>query len=134
MALNVEFDFIRREITVGGLAGSWFVHLSAALVSGLFFSTALTLIMVPTMVTAPTVIWGQMKWAGHGVGSLFGWLASPFRRRKPAAGTAPEAAAPTAEIPADADSAKKYIKRDGNGLVETEKDGVTIVSRPEAAD
>ena len=37
MALNVEFDFIRREIIVGGIAGSWFVHLSAALVSGLFF-------------------------------------------------------------------------------------------------
>src|SRR5690606_9991204 len=45
MALNVEFDFIRREIVVGGLAGSWFIHLSAALVSGLFVSTALTLIM-----------------------------------------------------------------------------------------
>ncbi|MGN6101712.1 MAG: efflux RND transporter permease subunit, partial [Devosia sp.] len=44
MALNVEFDFIRREITVNGLAGAWFVHLSAALVSGLFVSTALTLI------------------------------------------------------------------------------------------
>jgi multidrug efflux pump len=39
-----------------------------------------------------------------------------------------------AEIPADADSAKKYIRRDGTGLVETEKDGVTIVSRPEAAE
>ena len=43
-----------------------------------------------------------------------------------------EAAAP--QIPADADSAKKYIRRDGNGLIETEKDGVTIVSRPEAAE
>ena len=63
MALNVEFDFIRREITVGGLAGTWFVHLSAALVSGLFVSTALTLIMVPVMITAPTVIWGQLKWS-----------------------------------------------------------------------
>ena len=28
MALNVEFDFIRREIVVGGLAGTWFVALS----------------------------------------------------------------------------------------------------------
>src|ERR1044072_4403761 len=27
MALNVEFDFIRREIVVGGLAGAWFIHL-----------------------------------------------------------------------------------------------------------
>ncbi len=42
MALNIEFDFIGREITVGGLAGTWFTALSAALVSGLFVSTALT--------------------------------------------------------------------------------------------
>jgi multidrug efflux pump len=56
MALNIEFDFIRREIVVGGLSGSWFTHLSAALVSGLLFSTLLTLVMVPVMITAPTVI------------------------------------------------------------------------------
>jgi multidrug efflux pump len=74
MALNVEFDFIRREIIVGGIAGSWFVHLSAALVSGLFFSTALTLIMVPVMVTAPNVIW--QGWIGRMirmVGSAIVW-------------------------------------------------------------
>ncbi len=63
MALNVEFDFIRREIVVGGLAGSWFIHLSAALVSGLFVSTALTLVMVPVMITAPSVIWHG--WVGR---------------------------------------------------------------------
>ncbi len=65
MAFNVEFDFIRREVVVGGIAGSWFIHLSAALVSGLFVSTALTLIMVPVMVVAPTVIWGQINWLGQ---------------------------------------------------------------------
>ncbi len=59
MALNIEFDFIRREILVHGLAGQFFVHLSAALVSGLFVSTMLTLVMVPVMVTAPTVIRGK---------------------------------------------------------------------------
>lgn len=65
MALNIEFDFIRREIVVGGLSGSWFVHLSAALVSGLLFSTTLTLVMVPVMVTAPSVVWGNIKrWTG----------------------------------------------------------------------
>ena len=134
MALNVEFDFIRREITVGGLAGAWFVHLSTALVCGLFVSTALTLIMVPTMITAPSVIWQQMKGTGHNMARLFGWMSSPFRRRREVVeGAVPEGAA-AAEIPADADSAKKYIRRDGTGLVETEKDGVTIVSRPEAAE
>jgi multidrug efflux pump len=133
MALNIEFDFIRREITVGGLAGAWFVHLSTALVCGLFVSTALTLIMVPTMITAPSVIWQQMKGTGHNMARLFGWMSSPFRRRAVVEGAVPEGAV-AAEIPADADSSRKYIRRDGNGLVETEKDGVTIVSRPEAAE
>ncbi|MGB3027625.1 efflux RND transporter permease subunit [Paradevosia shaoguanensis] len=130
MALNIEFDFIRREIVVGGLAGSWFVHLSAALVSGLFFSTALTLIMVPTMITAPHVIKHQLGWVGTLIGRGFGALLSPFRRREVA--ETPEGVA--VEIPPDADSAKKYIRTDGNGLVETEKDGVTIVSRQDAAE
>ncbi len=56
MALNIEFDFVRREIVMGGLAGTLFVHLSSALVSGLVISTLLTLVMVPVMVTAPAVI------------------------------------------------------------------------------
>ncbi len=64
MALNIEFDFIGREITVGGLAGTWFVALSEALVSGLFVSTALTLVMVPVMIVAPKV-------AGHQLGAFF---------------------------------------------------------------
>ncbi|NDV01932.1 efflux RND transporter permease subunit [Pseudoroseicyclus tamaricis] len=72
MALNVEFDFIRREIQVGGLAGQFFIHLSAALVSGLFVSTLLTLVMVPVMVTAPTVIRD---------GAVRGW--QRIRGRKP---------------------------------------------------
>jgi multidrug efflux pump len=128
MALNVEFDFIRRDVTVGGLAGSWFVHLSAALVSGLFVSTALTLIMVPVMVTAPTVIWHQMQ----SVGSFFAWLfrsilgAVGIRRRQPA-----PAAGMAVEIP-DVDSARRYMSADGTSLVETERDGVTVVSRQAA--
>ncbi len=82
MWANVEFDFIRREIVVGGLAGSWFIHLSAALVSGLFFSTALTLVMVPVMITAPTVMWQQIRWLGHQFARLGNWATSPFRRGK----------------------------------------------------
>ena len=130
MALNIEFDFIRREIVVGGLAGSWFIHLSAALVSGLFFSTALTLIMVPTMITAPHVIGHQLAWVGRLIGRGFNAITSPFRRRQVA--ETPEGL--SVEIPADADSSKKYIRTDGNGLVETEKNGVTIVSRQDAAE
>ncbi|HEY9009741.1 MAG TPA: efflux RND transporter permease subunit, partial [Devosia sp.] len=129
MALNVEFDFIRREIVVGGIAGSWFIHLSAALVSGLFVSTALTLVMVPVMLTAPTVIW--RGWVGNVFRSIGGFVASVFGAvfgRRTA--VTPEGA--RIEIPADADSAAKYITKDGSGLVETEQDGVTVVSRQAA--
>jgi multidrug efflux pump len=82
MALNVEFDFIRREIVMGGLAGSWFTHLSAALVSGLFVSTALTLIMVPVMIVAPKVAGHQFARFFLGLWHLPGRLfALVFRRR-----------------------------------------------------
>lgn len=135
MAVNVEFDFIRREIVWGGLAGSWFTHLSAALVSGLFVSTALTLVMVPVMITAPSVI--KNGWIGQLFGAVFGAIGNaiawPFRAifggRKHTAVT-PEGE--TVEIPADIDSSKRFIKTEGSGLVETEQDGVTVVSRQAA--
>ena len=72
MALNIEFDFVRREIVYDGLAGTMFIHLSAALVSGLLFSTLLTLVMVPVMITAPTVISGTFKSLWRRVRSLLG--------------------------------------------------------------
>ena len=125
MALNIEFDFIRREVVVGGLAGSWFVHLSAALVSGLFVSTALTLVMVPVMLTAPHVIGASFKRLFGRVGNFVGKI---MPRRRTA--TTPEGS--TIEIPEDANSAAKYISKDGSGLVETEQDGVTVVSRQAA--
>ena len=128
MWANVEFDFIRREIVLGGIAGSWFIHLSAALVSGLFFSTALTLIMVPVMVTAHTVMLSQIRWIGHQVGQRLG------------AGRAAVAAALPAgfdglavEVP-EADGSKRYVVSQEAGLVEKEKNGVTVVSRSEAAE
>ena len=127
MAINIEFDFIRREIVLGGLAGSWFTHLSAALVSGLFVSTALTLIMVPVMITAPNVLGASAKRLFAGIGAQLGKLVAPLRRRT---ATTPDGT--RIEIPADANSAAKYMATDGSGLVETEKDGVTVVSRQAA--
>ncbi|SHE37181.1 efflux RND transporter permease subunit [Devosia limi] len=131
MALNVEFDFIRREIVMGGIAGSWFIHLSAALVSGLFVSTALTLVMVPVMVTAPTVVWRQIKWLGGKIG--LSSIRNPFRRGHAMAAPAGFDGM-AVEIPDDADGSKRYIVSPDAGLVEKEKNGVTVVSRPEAAE
>lgn len=133
MWANVEFDFIRREIVVGGIAGSWFVHLSAALVSGLFLSTALTLIMVPVMITAPSVMWVQIKWLGGLFGAMGGWIASPFRRGQAVAAPAGFDGI-AVEIPEDADSAKRYIVSKEIGLTEKEANGVTVVSRRDAAE
>jgi multidrug efflux pump len=121
MALNVEFDFIRREIVVGGLAGSWFIHLSAALVSGLFVSTALTLVMVPAMITAPHVIWQGIGAIGaffgrmfRAIGRFFGGL---FGRRKRTAVT-PEGV--NVDIP---DSAGQYMTTDGSqAVIDPDKD------------
>lgn len=133
MWANVEFDFIRREIVIGGLAGSWFIHLSAALVSGLFFSTALTLVMVPVMITAPTVLWKQMKWLGGLFVALGGVVSNPFRR-KPAMATPAGFDGMAVEVPEEADGAKRYIVSKEAGLVEKEANGVTVVSRRDAAE
>jgi len=129
MWANVEFDFLRREIVVGGLAGSWFIHLSAALVSGLFFSTALTLVMVPVMVTAPSVMWKQIKWLGHQGGRLRRFLSRGGR--KPAAVPAGFDGM-AVEIPEDADGAKRYIVSKQAGLDDKPQNGST--NRPEAAE
>jgi len=133
MWANIEFDFIRREIVVGGLAGSWFIHLSAALVSGLFFSTALTLIMVPVMVTAPSVMWKQIKWTGQQFG----------RFRRFAAGRSGSSQAVPAgfdgmavEIPDGSDSTKRYMVSKDAGLAERDANEVPVgrPDRPEAAE
>ena len=128
MALNVEFDFIRREIVVGGIAGSWFIHLSAALVSGLFVSTALTLIMVPTMVVAPAVLWRQIKWLGQN----FGHLGNVFRRNK----AEPVPAGfdgMTVEGPATADGAPQYVVSK-EAVLDKSDEANKPTNRPEAAE
>ncbi len=86
MWANIEFDFIRREIVVGGIAGSWFIHLSAALVSGLFLSTALTLVMVPVLITAPHVMWGQIRSVSRAAGGFAAWAGRGFRASPQPAG------------------------------------------------
>ena len=98
MALNIEFDFIGREITVGGLAGTWFIHLSAALVSGLFVSTALTLVMVPVMIVMPKVAGHQIARFFVGLWNLPGRAFSAIFRRRSKAVT-PEGA--EIDVPAD---------------------------------
>ncbi|MEO0328122.1 MAG: efflux RND transporter permease subunit [Pseudomonadota bacterium] len=56
MALTVNLDFISQTISVGSITAIWWVQLSTAIISGLAFSTLLTLILIPVMLTLPTNI------------------------------------------------------------------------------
>ncbi|WP_417691866.1 efflux RND transporter permease subunit [Roseibium sp.] len=58
MATQMNFDFINQTIAIGGITGFWWVQLSTAVISGLAFSTLLTLIMIPVMIALPSV-WGR---------------------------------------------------------------------------
>lgn len=53
LASNYSIDFIARTITYGGQLSSFWVPLSQAIVSGLTFSTLLTLVATPAMLALP---------------------------------------------------------------------------------
>ena len=54
MAMAVNLDFFAQTITLGSITSIWWVQLSTAIISGLAFSTLLTLILIPVMLTLPT--------------------------------------------------------------------------------
>jgi len=53
MATAVNLDFFSQTIAVGGITAIWWIQLSTAVISGLAFSTVLTLIMIPVMIAVP---------------------------------------------------------------------------------
>lgn len=55
MATQINFDFFNQVISVGSITAVWWVQLSTAVISGLAFSTLLTLIVIPTMIAMPYV-------------------------------------------------------------------------------
>ena len=58
MATEINFDFFNQVTAYGGITAVWWVQLSTAVISGLAFSTLLTLIMIPVMIAVPSV-WVQ---------------------------------------------------------------------------
>lgn len=54
MALGINLDFFAQTISVGSITAIWWIQLSTAIISGLAFSTLLTLILIPVMLTLPT--------------------------------------------------------------------------------
>ena len=53
MALHANVNVMTRFVEVGAPEGYWWVQFSTAIISGLGFSTLLTLIIVPVMITLP---------------------------------------------------------------------------------
>ena len=47
MVLQINVDFVTREISIGAPSTQWWVSLSTAIVFGLSFATILTLIVTP---------------------------------------------------------------------------------------
>ncbi|GAB5376872.1 MAG: hypothetical protein AcusKO_33340 [Acuticoccus sp.] len=64
MATQVNLDFFTRTIAVGGITTIWWVQLSTAIISGLAFSTILTLVVVPVMLAMPETVskrWRRLR-------------------------------------------------------------------------
>lgn len=56
MALAINLNFLTQTISVGSITAIWWVQLSTAIISGLAFSTLLTLVLIPVMLAVPTNI------------------------------------------------------------------------------
>ena len=68
MATGVNFDFFNRVINVGSITSAWWVQLSTAVISGLAFSTLLTLVLIPVLLAFPSV---TLMPIARAVGGLF---------------------------------------------------------------
>ncbi len=53
MVFKIGVDPLSRDVSIGGPAGIWFQPLATAIVSGLGFSTILTLVLTPAMLAIP---------------------------------------------------------------------------------
>ncbi|MEX3008190.1 efflux RND transporter permease subunit [Hoeflea sp. TYP-13] len=97
MALQINMNFFTQTISVGGITSIWWVQLSTAIIFGLAFSTMLTLVLIPSMLTLPTNV--SDNW--H---TISGWF-SRSRSKSDTAGTvsATEAAKDDAGKQADND-------------------------------
>ncbi|MEN0042114.1 MAG: efflux RND transporter permease subunit, partial [Pseudomonadota bacterium] len=62
MATQINMNFFERVIAYGGITSVWWVQLSTAIISGLAFSTILTLVMIPSMLALPANLAAPFKW------------------------------------------------------------------------
>jgi len=62
MALAINVNFIEKVVAVGSITAIWWIQLSTAIISGLGFSTVLTLVMIPVMLSLPVNIKSAAGW------------------------------------------------------------------------
>ena len=56
MTIQLNVDFLNRSIDIGSSVSAWWVNLSTSVVSGLAFSTLLTLVLTPCLLILPAHI------------------------------------------------------------------------------
>ena len=65
MALTINLNFFSQIISVGSITAIWWIQLSTAIISGLAFSTLLTLVLIPVMLTLPVNVVDLVRsWRG----------------------------------------------------------------------
>ncbi len=71
MVLQVNIDFVGREVSVGAPSTQWWVQLATAVVFGLSFSTVLTLIVTPSALMLREKAARLRSWIAEKIKSLF---------------------------------------------------------------
>nr|WP_319386976.1 efflux RND transporter permease subunit [uncultured Roseibium sp.] len=120
MATAVNLDFFSKTIAVGGITAIWWIQLSTAVISGLAFSTILTLVMIPVMIALPNT------WV-RSFNASWSWFADlgTARRERAAARTAEAEVEPET----DADQDVEWTDPD----LEKERPAAKVVSMPKPA-
>ena len=85
MVLQMNIDFISREVSIGAPSTQWWVSLSSAIVFGLAFATILTLVVTPSALMLREN--ARLGWQG---------LKARFAGRRGASGGKPD---PELELP-----------------------------------
>ena len=68
MALQINMNFLTQTISIGSITSIWWVQLSTAIIFGLAFSTMLTLILIPSLLSMPA----NLRDAGRRISGRFG--------------------------------------------------------------
>ncbi len=125
MALTISLDFVNQVISYGSITAIWWIQLSTAVISGLAFSTLLTLILIPVMLTVPINIQAAAGATARIGRSASGRMMPARLRRQAATAEGLELPEPVAEV------AKPVAK---GGRRRKKKAEPVVTKLPEAAE